>query len=98
LINDGGVMRRSVLREHVLWLKQCPKCGGDLIDDTLSDWWKEISCVQCGFRSYDGSPRDSGWLGEHKIAISRNIKLKENSMHDKGKTQWGVWNWDKKSA
>jgi hypothetical protein len=31
----------------VLWLKSCPKCGGDLSEDR-DQYGPYISCVQCG--------------------------------------------------
>lgn len=31
----------------MLWLKACPKCGGDLLMERPL-WERSVSCIQCG--------------------------------------------------
>ena len=45
------------MSEVPMFLKQCPKCGGDVVirqDDALSGGHTYRSCLQCGWLQYLG--------------------------------------------
>ncbi len=49
-----------------MWLKGCPKCGGDLMLEK-SLWERTISCIQCGRtlraeeEAHLGVPKEERW-------------------------------------
>ncbi|MCX6020581.1 MAG: hypothetical protein NTZ05_02415 [Chloroflexi bacterium] len=49
-----------------MWLKACPKCGGDLMLEK-SLWERTISCIQCGRtlraeeEAHLGVPKEERW-------------------------------------
>lgn len=42
-----------------LWLKSCPKCGGDLFSDRdVMGYYRQ--CLQCGYTFYEQRRREEG--------------------------------------
>ena len=43
----------------MLWLKGCPRCGGDLYRDwNVAGSYRQ--CIQCGHRIYESGSREPG--------------------------------------
>jgi predicted nucleic-acid-binding Zn-ribbon protein len=55
----------------MLWLKSCPKCGGDLFGETQSRY-DDVSCLQCGYVLYTaiGAERRPAAAGRSPAAVA----------------------------
>ena len=65
------------MRAHSIWLRGCPRCGGDLFPEHEALGWN-LSCLQCGYtRWLESAVADEEEASEGSGALATSTLEKE---------------------